>query len=155
MYALVTNNAFYLSSFDANISYDDVLQSAQAAELQHGSSGQAVGVMNSTHVVKEEKKQINDGLEYKNVKPLKSTETNKNSFKAEIIKYKRNLCNFCGHLTSYKHTGNHNRRVIIMHYISRSQTTTKCLNDHLKIMKTTLIQYLKNVVMNTESRLLS
>eukprot|EP00596_Hydrurales_sp_CCMP1899_P007040 CAMPEP_0119051846 /NCGR_PEP_ID=MMETSP1177-20130426/73325_1 /TAXON_ID=2985 /ORGANISM="Ochromonas sp, Strain CCMP1899" /LENGTH=381 /DNA_ID=CAMNT_0007031185 /DNA_START=95 /DNA_END=1243 /DNA_ORIENTATION=+ len=41
--------------FDANISYDDVLQSAQAAEIQYGSSGKATGVLNSTNVVKKRK----------------------------------------------------------------------------------------------------
>jgi hypothetical protein len=55
MYAIVTNFDFYLSSFDANISYDDVLQSAQAAELQHGSSSQAVGVMTRLMSLKRQK----------------------------------------------------------------------------------------------------
>jgi hypothetical protein len=107
MYVMVTNFDFYLLSFDANISYDDVLQSVQAAELQYGSPSQAGGVKNKNLAVKVGKKHTNDFIEYKNVKPVKSIDTNKTllkDFKTEVNKYERSLCNFCGHLKSNKHT---------------------------------------------------
>jgi hypothetical protein len=107
MNVMVTNSDFCLSSFDANISYDDVLQRAQAAELQYGSSSRAVGIINKNLAVKVEKKQTNDFIEYKNVKPVKSIDTNitlSKDFKTEVKKYERSLCKFCGHLKSNKHT---------------------------------------------------
>jgi hypothetical protein len=57
---------FFLSSFDANISYDDILQSAQAAELQYRSSGKTLktdGIIANEKIEDADQDQVNEDEE--------------------------------------------------------------------------------------------